>query len=83
MDTPNVPNPANPNKQESADQNQDQVPVGPAPPQGPVQASTTTSSYSTGACWCHAHSSDYLSKLDRQETRIFRYARRGCRIPSS
>ena len=37
MDAPNAPNPANPNAQEPADQNQDQVPVGPAPPQGPVQ----------------------------------------------
>ena len=37
MDAPNAPNPANPNAQEPADQNQDQVPVGPAPAQGPVQ----------------------------------------------
>ena len=37
MDAPNAPNPANPNKQEPADQNQDQVPEGPAPTQGPVQ----------------------------------------------
>ena len=33
----NVPNPVNPNAQDPADQNQDQVPVGPALPQGPVQ----------------------------------------------
>ena len=32
-----APNPANPNAQEPADQNQDQFPVGPAPPQGPIQ----------------------------------------------
>ena len=37
MDAPNAPNPANPSTQEPADQNQDQVPVGPAPAQGPVQ----------------------------------------------
>ena len=37
MDAPNAPNPANPNAQEPADQNQDQVPVGPAPAQGPIQ----------------------------------------------
>ena len=37
MDAPNAPNPVNPNAQEPADQNQDQVPVGPAPPQCPVQ----------------------------------------------
>ena len=37
MDAPNAPNPANPHKQEPADQNQEQVPVGPAPAQGPVQ----------------------------------------------
>ena len=37
MDAPNAPNPANPNEQEPADQNQDQVPVGPAPAQGPIQ----------------------------------------------
>ena len=37
MDAPNAPNPANPNAQNPADQNQDQVPVGPAPAQGPVQ----------------------------------------------
>ena len=32
-----APNPVNPNAQEPADQNQDQIPVGPAPPQGPIQ----------------------------------------------
>ena len=32
-----APNPVNPNAQEPADQNQDQVPVGPAPAQGPAQ----------------------------------------------
>ena len=37
MDAHNAPNSANPNAQDPADQNQDQVPVGPAPPQGPVQ----------------------------------------------
>ena len=37
MDAPNAPIPANPNAQDPADQNQDQVPVGPAPPQGPIQ----------------------------------------------
>ena len=31
------PNPANPNAQDPADQNQDQVPVGPTPAQGPIQ----------------------------------------------
>ena len=34
---PMPPNPANPNALDPADQNQDQVPVGPAPHQGPVQ----------------------------------------------
>ena len=37
MDAPNAPNPANPNAQDPADQNQDQVPVGPDPAQGPIQ----------------------------------------------
>ena len=37
MDAPNAPNPANPNAQDPADKNQDQVPVGPAPAQGPMQ----------------------------------------------
>ena len=37
MDAPNAPNPVNPNNQDPADQNQDQVPVGPAPAQGPIQ----------------------------------------------
>ena len=37
MDAPNAPNPANPNAQDPAVQNQDQVPVGPAPAQGPIQ----------------------------------------------
>ena len=37
MDAPNAPNPANPNEQEPVDQNHDQVPVGPAPAQGPIQ----------------------------------------------
>ena len=37
MDTLNAPYPANPNAQDPADQNQDQVSVGPAPPQGPIQ----------------------------------------------
>ena len=37
MDAPNAPNPANPNAQDPADQNQDQVPVSPASTQGPIQ----------------------------------------------
>ena len=37
MNAPNAPNPANPNAQDPADQNQYQVPVGPAPAQGPIQ----------------------------------------------
>ena len=41
MDAPNAPNPANPNVQNPAnqnqDQNQDQVPVGQVPAQVPVQ----------------------------------------------
>ena len=37
MDAPNAPNPANPNVQDPAGQNQDQVPVGPTPAQGSVQ----------------------------------------------
>ena len=37
MDAPNAPNPANPNAQDPAGQNQDQVPVGQVPAQGPVQ----------------------------------------------
>ena len=80
MDAPNAPNPANPNKQEPADQNQDQVPVGPAPAQGPVQIIQNVLiqpipqpvPVQLAPCWCHAHSSGYLSKLDRKETRIFR-----------
>ena len=37
MDAPHAPNPANPNAQDPAEQNQDQVPVGQAPAQGPIQ----------------------------------------------
>ena len=37
MDAPNAPTLANPNAQDPTDQNQDQVPVGPAPAQGPIQ----------------------------------------------
>ena len=37
MDAPNAPNPANSNVQDPAGQNQDQVPVGQAPAQGPIQ----------------------------------------------
>ena len=37
MDAPNAPNPANPNVQNSADQNQDEAPVGQVPAQVPVQ----------------------------------------------
>ena len=37
MDAPYAPNPANPNAQDLADQNQDQVPVGPVAAQGPIQ----------------------------------------------
>ena len=37
MNAPNAPIPVNPNAQDTADQNQDQVPVGQAPAQGPVQ----------------------------------------------
>ena len=34
---------------------------------------TTTGPYATSPCWhCNACSSDFLSKLDREETRIFR-----------
>ena len=37
MDASNAPNLANPNEQEPAAQNQDQVPIGQAPAQGPTQ----------------------------------------------
>ena len=39
MEAPNAPNPENPNAQgdQNQDQNQDQVPAGPAPAQGPAQ----------------------------------------------
>ena len=37
MDAANAPNPANPNAQGPTDQNQDQVPIGQVPAQGPVQ----------------------------------------------
>ena len=37
MDAPNAPNPANPNAQDPACQNQDQVPVGQVPGQGAIQ----------------------------------------------
>ena len=37
MEAPNAPNPANPNAQDPAAQNQDQVLVDPAAPQGSVQ----------------------------------------------
>ena len=37
MDAPNAPNPANPNAQDPAGQNQDQVHVGQTPAQGPIQ----------------------------------------------
>ena len=36
MEAPNAPNPENPNAQGNPDQNQDQVPAGPAPAPGPV-----------------------------------------------
>ena len=75
MDAPNIPNPANQNTQ---DQDQVQIPVGQAPAQGPKQfwskctcpTNTTTGPNATGPCWCHPGSSDILSKLDREETRI-------------
>ena len=80
MDAPNAPNPANPNEQEPADQNQDQVSVGPAPAQGPIQIIQNVPvqpipqlvPVQLAPCWCCACSSDYLSKLDRKETGIFR-----------
>ena len=37
MEAPNTPNPENPNTQGDPDQNQDQVPAGPAPASGPAQ----------------------------------------------
>ena len=37
MEAPNAPNPENPNAQGDPDQNQDQVPAGPAPAPGPAQ----------------------------------------------
>ena len=37
MEAPNTPNPENPNAQGDPDQNQDQVPAGPAPALGPTQ----------------------------------------------
>ena len=37
MEAPNAPHPENPNAQGNPDQNQDQVPAGPAPALGPVQ----------------------------------------------
>ena len=74
MDAPNACNPANPNAQDPADQNQDQVPVGPTPAQGHSKftcpTNTTAGPYSTGPCWYHACSTDFLSKLDREETRF-------------
>ena len=106
MDTPNAPNPANPNAQGQnadaepgpanqvqgpavqnqaqgpVDHNQVQVPIGQVPAQVPVQVVQnvpvdrqplpTNSPYATGPCWYHAHSSDFLSKLDGEESRIFR-----------
>ena len=80
MDAPKAPIPANPNAQDPAGHNQDQVPVGSAPgsrshtdhSKCTCSTSTTTGPYSSGPCWYHAHSSDFLSKLDREETRIFR-----------
>ena len=72
--------PANPNVRDPADQNQDQVPVGPAPAQGPIQIvqnvpvqlipqPVPVQLAPAGVVNC---SSDFLSKLDREETRIFR-----------
>ena len=69
MAAPNAPNPVNPNDQnqvqnqdQNQDHNQDQVPAGQVPAHVPVpQLGPST----TGSCWCHACSSDYLSELDR------------------
>ena len=66
MDAPDPENPnAQGNSNQDPDQNQGQVPTGqvPIPQLVPAQLAS---------CWCHACSSDYLSKLDRPETRIFR-----------
>ena len=80
MDAPNAPNPANPNARDPADQNQDQVPVGPAPAQGPIQIVQNVPvqpipqpvPMQPAPAECHPYSSDILSKLDREETGIFR-----------
>ena len=65
---PAVQNPA----QGPADQNQVQVPVGSRSHTGCSKCTCPTIT-TTSPCWyCNAHSSDILSKLDREETRIFR-----------
>ena len=84
MNAPNAPNPANPNTQNTVDQNQDQnqgsesgsesrsSPCRSGPSSCTCPTSTTTGPSTTGSCWCHARSSDYLLNLDRKETGIFR-----------
>ena len=92
MDAPNAPNPANPNAQGPADQNQDQVPIGQVPAQGPMQVvhnvpvqplPQLVPMQLAPAGNVVPAPQIILSKLDREKTGIFRQVRRGCRIPSS
>ena len=72
-----IQNPA----QGPADQNPGQVPAGQFPAQGPVQIvqnvpvkplQQLVPMQPSPAGHCNSHSSDFLSKLNREETRIFR-----------
>ena len=80
MDAPNAPNPANPNAQGPADQNQDQVPVGPAPAQGPIQVVQNIPiqpipqlvPMQLAPVGVVPAPQIFLSKLDGKEARIFR-----------
>ena len=80
MNTPNAPNPANQNTQDPVDQNQDQVPVGQVPAQGPIQDAQNVpvqpipqlAPVQLAPAGVVPAPQIFLSKLDREETRIFR-----------
>ena len=80
MDAPNPANPANPNAQDHADQNQDQVSLGPTPAQGPLQIVQNVPvqpipqlvPIQPAPAGIMPAPQIFLSKLDREETRIFR-----------
>ena len=80
MDARNAPNPANPNAHDPADHNQDQVPVGQAPVQGPVeniqnvpvQPIPQLVPMQLAPAGVILAPQIFVSKLDREKTGIFR-----------